>query len=84
MLTSKAKFSANAATTFGLATTVAALWMTAVPFAGAAAAGPPGYPISAERTKAGSDSWPGPGRASRSVASGDAPRLENIGTGTRP
>ncbi len=37
MLTSKAKFSANAATTFGLATTVAALWMAAVPFAGAAA-----------------------------------------------
>ena len=37
MLTSKAKCSANAATTFGLATTVAALWMAAVPFAGAAA-----------------------------------------------
>ena len=37
MLTSKAKFSANAATTFRLATTVAALWMAAVPFAGAAA-----------------------------------------------
>jgi len=37
MFTSKAKFSANAATTFGLATTVAALWMAAVPFAGAAA-----------------------------------------------
>jgi hypothetical protein len=37
MLTSKAKFSANAATTSGLATTVAALWMAAVPFAGAAA-----------------------------------------------
>jgi hypothetical protein len=37
MLTSKAKFSANAATTFGLATTVAALWMAAVPFAGAVA-----------------------------------------------
>jgi hypothetical protein len=36
MLTSKAKFSGNAAT-FGLATTVAALWMAAVPFAGAAA-----------------------------------------------
>jgi hypothetical protein len=52
MLTSKAKFSANAATTFGLATTVAALWMAAIPFADAAAAGPPGYPISAERTKA--------------------------------
>ena len=40
MLTSKAKFSANAATTFGLATTVAALWMAAVPFTGPAAAGP--------------------------------------------
>ena len=37
MLTSKAKFPANAATTFGLATTVAALWMAAVPFAGAVA-----------------------------------------------
>jgi hypothetical protein len=45
MLTSKAKLSANAATTFGLATTVVA----AVPFAGAAAAGPPGYSISAGR-----------------------------------
>jgi len=52
MLTSKAKISANAATTFGLATTAAALWMAAVPFTGAAAAGPPGYPISAERAKA--------------------------------
>jgi hypothetical protein len=52
MLTSKAKISANAATTFGLATAVAALWMAAVPFAGAAAAGPAGYPISAERAKA--------------------------------
>ena len=52
MLTSKAKCSANAATTFGLATTVAALWMAAVPFAGAAAAGPPGYPISAGRAAA--------------------------------
>ena len=51
MLTSKAKFSANAATTFGLAT-VAALWMAAIPFAGAATAGPPGYPISAGRAKA--------------------------------
>jgi hypothetical protein len=49
MLTSKAKLSANVATKFGLATTVAALWMAAVPFAGAAAAGPPGYPISAGR-----------------------------------
>jgi hypothetical protein len=44
MLTSKAKLSANVATKFGLATTVAALWMAAVPFAG-----PPGYPISAGR-----------------------------------
>jgi len=52
MLTSKAKRSANAATTFGLATTIAVLWMAAVPFASAAAAGPPGYPISAERSKA--------------------------------
>jgi hypothetical protein len=52
MLASKAKLSANAATTFGLATTVAALWMAAVPFAGAAAAGPPGYPISAGRAAA--------------------------------
>ena len=49
MLTSKAKFSANAATTFGLATTVAALWMAAIPFASAAAAG---YPISAARATA--------------------------------
>jgi hypothetical protein len=52
MLTSKAKCSANAATTFGLVTTVAALWMAVVPFAGAAAAGPPGYPISAGRAAA--------------------------------
>jgi hypothetical protein len=37
MFTSKAKFSANAATTFGLATTVVSLWMAAVPFAGAVA-----------------------------------------------
>ena len=36
MLTSKAKLSANVATKFGLATTVAALWMAAVPFANAA------------------------------------------------
>ena len=49
MLTSKAKCSANAATTFGLATTVAALWMAAVPFAGAAAAS---YPMSAARATA--------------------------------
>jgi hypothetical protein len=52
MLTLKAKLSANAATKLGLATTVAALWMAAVAIAGAAAAGPPGYPISAERAKA--------------------------------
>ena len=49
MLTSKAKSAANAATTFGLATTVAALWMAAVPIAGAA---PAGYPISAARATA--------------------------------
>jgi hypothetical protein len=49
MSTSKTKLSANVATNFGLGTTVAALWMAAVPFAGAAAAGPPGYPISAGR-----------------------------------
>ena len=49
MLTSKAKSAVNAATTFGLATTLAALWMAVVPIAGAAAAGPPGYPISAGR-----------------------------------
>jgi len=41
MLTSKAKLSANVATKFGLAMTVAALWMAAVPFTAAAAAGPP-------------------------------------------
>jgi hypothetical protein len=52
MLISKAKLSANAATKFGLATTFAALWMAAVPFASAAAAGPPGYPISAARAAA--------------------------------
>ena len=52
MLTSKAKLSANVATKFGLAMTVAALWMAAVPFTAAPAAGPPGYPISAERAKA--------------------------------
>ena len=49
MLISKAKLSANAATKFGLATTVAALWMAAIPFASAAAAG---YPISAARATA--------------------------------
>ena len=37
MLISKARFSVDVATKFGLATTVAALWMAAVPFAGAAA-----------------------------------------------
>jgi hypothetical protein len=52
MLTSKAKLSANVATKFGLATTAAALWMAAVPFTAAAAAGPPGYPISAGRAAA--------------------------------
>ena len=41
MLTSKAKLSANPATTFGLATTVAALWMAAVPFTAALPPGPP-------------------------------------------
>ena len=51
MLTSK-KLSANVATKFGLATTIATLWMAAVPFTGAAAAGPPGYPISAGRAAA--------------------------------
>ena len=49
MLISKAKLSANAATKFGLATTVTALWMAAIPFASAAAAG---YPISAARATA--------------------------------
>jgi len=52
MLSSKVKLFAKATTRLGLATTDAALWMAAVPFAGAAAAGPPGYPISAERAKA--------------------------------
>ncbi len=52
MLSSKVKSFAKATTKLGLATTVAALWMAAVPLAGAAAAGPPGYPISAERAKA--------------------------------
>jgi hypothetical protein len=52
MLSLKVKSFAKATTKLGLATTVAALWMAAVPFAGAAAAGPPGYPISAERAKA--------------------------------
>jgi hypothetical protein len=52
MLTSKAQPFAKATTKLGLATTVAVLWMAAVPFAGAAAAGPPGYPVSAERATA--------------------------------
>jgi hypothetical protein len=49
MLTSKAKLFAKTTTKLGLATTVAVLWMAAVPFAGAAAAG---YPISAARATA--------------------------------
>lgn len=49
MLTSKAKLFAKATTKLGLATTVAVLWMAAVPIAGAAAAG---YPISAARATA--------------------------------
>jgi hypothetical protein len=40
MLMSKAKLSAQATTKFGLATMIAALAMAAVPFTGAAAAGP--------------------------------------------
>ena len=50
MLNSKGKLSAKATTKLGLATTVAALWMTAVPFAGAAAQ--TGYPIDAGRATA--------------------------------
>jgi hypothetical protein len=49
MLTSKAKLFAKATTKLGLATTVAVLWMAAVPIAGTAAAG---YPISAARATA--------------------------------
>jgi hypothetical protein len=49
MLTSKPKLFAKATTKLGLATTVAVVWMAAVPFAGAAAAG---YPISAARATA--------------------------------
>ena len=45
MLTSKAQPFAKATTKLGLATTVAVLWMAAVPFAGATAA-ETGYPIS--------------------------------------
>ena len=44
MSTSNANSFAKATTKLGLATTVAALWMAAVPFAGAVAAGT-GYPI---------------------------------------
>ena len=49
MLISKAKLFAKATTKLGLLTTVAAVWMAAVPFAGAAAAG---YPMSAARATA--------------------------------
>jgi len=49
MLTLKAKLFAKATTKLGLATTVAVLWMAAVPFADAAA---DGYPISAARATA--------------------------------
>ena len=49
MLTSKPKLFAKAMTKLGLATTVAVLWMAAVPIAGAA---PAGYPISAARATA--------------------------------
>jgi hypothetical protein len=52
VLSSKVKTFGKATTKLGLATTVAALWMAAVPFAGAAAASPPGYPISAARAMA--------------------------------
>jgi hypothetical protein len=51
MLTSKAQPFAKATTKLGLATTVAVLWMAAVPFAGAAAA-ETGYPISSARATA--------------------------------
>jgi len=49
MLISKAKLFAKATAKLGLLTTVAAVWMAAVPFAGAAAAG---YPMSAARATA--------------------------------
>lgn len=49
MLTSKAKLFAKATAKLGLLTTVAAVWMAAAPFAGAAAAG---YPMSAARATA--------------------------------
>ena len=51
MSTSNANSFAKATTKLGLATTVAALWMAAVPFAGAGAAGT-GYPIGAARAAA--------------------------------
>ena len=51
MLTSKAKLCAKATTKLGLATTVAALWLAAVPVAGASAAGTD-YPTSAARAAA--------------------------------
>ena len=51
MLTSKAKLSAQVRTKLGLATTLAALSMAAVPVAGATAA-VDGYPISAARAAA--------------------------------
>jgi hypothetical protein len=49
MLTSKAQLFAKAASKLGMAATVAAFSMAAVPIAGAAAAG---YPISAARATA--------------------------------
>ena len=49
MLTSQAKLFAKATSKLALAATVAALWMAAVPFADAAAAG---YPIGAARATA--------------------------------
>ena len=51
MLTSKAKLSAKATTKLGLATTIAALWLTTVPIASAVAQGAPGQ-ISAARAAA--------------------------------
>jgi hypothetical protein len=49
MSTSKPRLFAKATAKLGLATTVAVLWMAAVPIAGAAA---DGYPISAARATA--------------------------------
>jgi hypothetical protein len=51
MLTSQEKSFGKVTTRLGLATTVAALWIAAVPFASAAAAGT-GYHISAARAAA--------------------------------